>query len=172
MTRVGNGDCLTRNSRSGRGLKFLKQSSRISTTSEPISFAFCISISIWSTVVPINGVHSNVGLLRPPVLLVCKPDTVNYNRTKRNVHVFIEHACMELVNKQRAKKEEENASTYRKASHDEGVVLVLQLWVEFAVCCSSVRTSRRSRFKSWLFMEDRGDGRLSETICYAWKKVM
>lgn len=78
---------------------------------------------------------------------------------------------MELVNKQRAKKEEENASTYRKASHDEGVVL-LQLWVEFAVCCSSVGTSRRSRFKSWLFMEDRGDGRLSETICYAWKKVL
>jgi hypothetical protein len=47
-----------------------------------------------------------VGLLRPPVLLVCKPDTVNYNmqNKKRNVHVFIEHACMELVNKQRERK--------------------------------------------------------------------
>jgi len=62
------------------------------------------------------------------------------------------HGASKQAKRKKEEEEEENACTYRKASHDGGVVL--QLWVGFAVCCSSVRTSRRSSFKSWLFMED------------------
>lgn len=103
MTRVGKGLCLMRIWRSEFGLKFLKQSSLISTMSEPISLALCISISIWSTVVPIKGVHSNVGLLRNPPVLVWRSEVVNWNhaptqtRTKISTRVGTMHIAKYVI---------------------------------------------------------------------------